>query len=221
MAVDCEHKAMPHDELEWWVNYAKTLPSYHDAQCIELALYKRLFGLATPTEKELIDSISSFYTKSFYEKVFSDVKADLEKSLENALGLPAINVIDDQVAEAVMRIQDDLNSKRDYFSIYRILVDCCGWPSRLTDFCLKFSRLDFPGTLTYQVEYNQEEPSNSPLYQAINADQKEHKDWPVTFYKWKTYKTNDKTFVQRRELATKFLKILKDIEKNSTIDILS
>lgn len=220
MAVDCEHKSMPHDELEWWVNYAKTLPTYQDAQYIVTALQKRLFGFTNSTVEELIDSICSFHSKSFYDKVVSDVKEDLEKSLEKAFGLPRINVSDDQVAEAVIMIQNDLNSKRDYYSIYRILVDCCGWPSKLTDFCLKFSRLEFPGTLTYQAEYNQEKPSKSPLYQAINADQKERNDWPDTFDKWKTYKTNDNTFKQRRELATNFLKILKNIE-NSTMDILS
>lgn len=216
MSVACEPMPMPDGELEWWVNYAKTLPNYSDAQYIENALRKRLYGLCSSDDQKLLDSIRSHFFETVYEKIYSEVRTKLEDRLAKSYGLPKLYVSDDQVAEAVIKIQEKFSNRRDQYSIYRILVDLCGWPSQLTDFCERFSRLPFSSTLCYPTGYNPSEPSKSSLYQAIQAYKKKQ-DWPFTYDKWLKYPENDKTFNHVRDIAKEFLKILKQ-HQNDTMD---
>jgi hypothetical protein len=127
------------DELNWWVEYAKTMPSYKDALYIESALEYRVFASERSSARELMETIKTH----FYVQVREKNRQEVQTEFESKHQLPILQVTDDQIAEAVVEIQDDLKNNRDYISIYRILVDCCEWPRKHTDFCKRFARLNF------------------------------------------------------------------------------
>lgn len=210
MTNDPGPRAINLDDLKWWVEYAKSMPSYQDALYFENALRLRLFGDESSEKMELLDSIKKYYSEKFEETILYKATERISAKIKSLYNIPKISLGDKQIAEAIVLIQHDFKSSRDYFSIYRILVDFCAWPETMTDFCEDFTRLPIHETLTYTIQYDEKNQSKSSLYQSIQKGKGD--GWPDNYQKWKTF-TGDSTFEHRKDVATKFLDILRKLEK--------
>ena len=211
MANDISPRPIDLEDLRWWAKYAKSMPSYQEAQYIETALLYRLFGDDSSDKKELLESIRSYYFEKYDETIIHQVTKRISTQIESQYKLPKLSLDDDKIAKAVSQIQNELKDRTDYYSLFRILVDFCGWPRKQTDFCKKFTRLPIQEALLFPIVFDEKHPSRSPFYQSIQKGK--GKDWPENYHDWLTY-TEDSTFDHRRNVATKFLEILKELEKD-------
>ena len=211
MTNDTVPRPIDLEDLRWWVNYVKTIMSYQVAQYFETALLYRLFGDNSSEKRELVESIRKYYSVEFDEKIIEEVEKRISAKIEKRHNLPKIVLDEEQIATALVQIQDELKGRTDYYSIYRILVDFCDWPEKMTDFCKRLTRLPIQVALTYPFgEYDEGNPNFSSIYQAIQKG--ENKSWPDNYQKWQSF-TGDPTFVHRMDVATKFLEILQELEK--------
>ena len=209
MSLDIIPLPINDEEIKWWVDYAKTMPSYSEAQYFENALRYRLID-ENPKRRELLDNIRHYYFEETCEKSLKKIEERIDSKYEKKLGLPKIDLDDDQIADAVIQVQSEFKSGKDYQGIHRILVDFCGWPNQLTDFCERFAKLDFKDSLKFTCDYSAKSASKSTFYQNI---QEGVSNWPNNYTNWRKSDITDKTFIQRREIATKFYEILKEKEK--------
>ena len=193
------------------VKDACSKPSYKDAQPLEGLLY--LYGMEYPGDvsaiKEDIARIREHFGEQEDKAKVEAEKKKLDEMTEQVLarvakqyGLPNLNVTDEQVAQAIIAIQDEMKGASDWYAIYIVLSCKCGYPKVLTEFALRISQLIFPGALFYPCDYKAgSADKGGSFYQGLKNGRKN--SWPVEYDEWQTYNPVEKkeVFKQRKKIA--------------------
>lgn len=198
------------EECKCCVKYAKSLPSYEQAVFMETYLYQRANN-DTEVLKE-IAGIRHYFSEEIKQGAIAEACKKIEARLRSHLELPRFLLNDDQIAKAIIETQKDMRSNRDWFGYYRILVDFCDYPSTMTKFSTRISRLDFPGPLKFPCDYSIKK-TNGSFYQGLKNGGS--CDWPAKYIKWSTFipAPDDTAYPQRKKVADSFFNYLKGIKE--------
>lgn len=194
-------------DLEEMIGYAKSLPSWEDARPIANYLNWQFRNNGTPDVFARIDSIARYFKEQGEQAVAERIRRQLEMRFQKMLGLPEINLSDEQVVAALMEVIPLTCFDNQWVALYRILVDFCKFPSEIQAFC---DRID--------VCLAGRKLSRPCRYQNI---QKYLTGILAKPYKqWLTYEGHQDTgFKRQKRVAEKFLAIIRRIAENSTENI--
>lgn len=201
------------EQTRWIADYAKTIGK-EEAVHISKMLNVMCRGENAPDKWKEIDSIDSYYEKDIKRKALEDVEKLVDERLNQILS-PAS--VDDDEEKIVKAIEQTVNSKlfsssRDWGGIYIILTSRCKWKKSYKEFERKYNRLAEMYPQLKKLPKNKNFNYQS-LQQGID------REWPDTYWGWKTSDNNDETFIHRRQVAEEFWKNLnKGISIKQTIN---
>ena len=194
-------------DLEEMIGYAKSLPSWEDARPIANYLNWQFRNSGTPEVFARIDSISRYFKEQSEQAVAERIRRQLETRFHKLLGLPEINLSEEQIVTALMEVMPFTSFDNQWVALYRILVDFCNFPSEIQAFCDQIDECLVGRKLSRPCKYQ-----NIQKYlTGILAK---------PYKQWLTYEGNEDTgFKRQKRVAMKFLSILKHISENSTENI--
>ena len=124
-------------DLDQMISYAKSLPSWDDARHIANYLNWQFRNKGTPEVFDSIDSIARHFKDHSEQAIADRIRRKLENQFHKQLGLPEIELTDDQVAKCIIELMPYMGFDNQWLAIYRILVDFCGYPKEIQAFCDK------------------------------------------------------------------------------------
>lgn len=202
-------------EARHYADLCKNAPR-DQAEVMQNFLMRRALetGVTSHEVLEAIQSISNRFAEEDREMRRKAIEEDLRR--RGAIALETIEADDDQILAAIKKTLTKFNSDKDWGGIYRILVDCCNFPSAYSNFVRRFDDMgiyptdDFVkgikrcGRPTISVyEYNNHRFSYQALQKGLNSR------WPQTYMGWMNSNMTDNNFINRRNIATIFYNILK------------
>ena len=122
-------------DLEEMISYAKSLPSWEEARPIANYLNWQFRNNGTPEVFASIDSIARHFKNQSEQAIAERISRQLEMRFQKMLGLPEINLTDEQVVDALLEIMSLVSFDNQWVALYRILVDFCDFPSEIQSFC--------------------------------------------------------------------------------------
>lgn len=122
-------------ELNEMIDYAKSLPTWEDARPIANYLNWQFRNNGTPEVFARIDSIARHFKNQSEQAITERISRQLEMRFQKMLGLPEINLTNEQVVAALMEIMPLISFDNQWVALYRILVDYCDYPSEIQSFC--------------------------------------------------------------------------------------
>lgn len=213
--MPAERGPLTYSEVSYYVRKCKK-SSRSDVECIQRFLQQAALDVGYESH-EVIEAISSL-TERFVEEERQMRREEIAKELRRnkVLGQESIDADDDQIVQAVKWALPQFKSDRDWAGVYRILVDCCEFPAKKTDFVRRFARMGiYPTDSTVkEIErtqspaiHDEEWQGHRFSYQAIQKGI--GIGWPQTYAGWKTYDTPNRDFAERLAIANTFLTLLK------------
>ena len=194
-------------DLEEMIGYAKSLPSWEDARPIANYLNWQFRNNGTPEVFARIDSIARYFKEHNEQAVAERIRRQLEMRFQKMLGLPEINLSDEQVVAALMEMMPLTSFDNQWVALYRILVDFCNFPSEIQAFCDRIDDCLSGRRLSRPCRYQ-----NIQKY-LTGVLSKPYKQWL-------TYEGHEDTGVKRQKrVAEKFLAIIRRIAENCTENI--
>lgn len=194
-------------DLEEMIGYAKSLPSWEDARPIANYLNWQFRNSGTPEVFARIDSIARYFKDQSEQAVADRIKRQLEMRFHKLLGLPEINLSNEQVVAALMEVMSLIFFDNQWVALYRILVDYCHFPSEIQAFCDHIDDCMAGRKLSHPCKYQ-----NIQKY-LTGILAKPYKQW-LTYEGHK-----DIGFMRQKRVAEKFLAILRRIAEKSTENI--
>lgn len=191
-------------DLEEMIGYAKSLPSWEDARPIANYLNWQFRNNGTPEVFARIDSITRYFQEQSEQAVAERIRRQLEIRFQKLLGLPEINLSNEQAVAALMEVMSLLTFDNQWVALYRILVDFCQFPSEIQAFCDRIDDCLAGRKLLRPCKYQ-----NIQKYlTGILAK---------PYKQWLTYNGHQDTgFMRQRRVAEKFLAIVRRIAEKST-----
>lgn len=187
-----------------------------EADVIQKFLLRRTLETGV-TSHEVMEAIQSISDR-FVEEDRAMRKKAIEEELRRhgTMPLDSIDADDDQIVAAIKKTLPKFNSDKDWGGIYRILVECCDFPSAYSDFVRRFDDMGIYPTddvvkgikrcgipaISERDYYN-----HRFSYQALQKGIKT--TWPKTYMGWMNSQITDHDFIDRRSIATIFYKSLK------------
>ena len=190
-------------DLDEMIGYAKSLPSWEDARPIANYLNWQFRNNGTPEVFARIDSISRHFKDQSEQAVAERIRRQLEIRFQKVLGLPEINLSNEQTVAALMEIIPLINFENQWVAIYRILVDYCKFPNEIQAFCNQIDDCLIGRTLSHPCKYQ-----NIQKY-LTGILAKPYKLW-ITYDG-----SHDIAFKRQKRVADKFLAILRRIAENT------
>ncbi|MBQ8988288.1 MAG: hypothetical protein IJ067_01180 [Prevotella sp.] len=190
-------------DLEEMIGYAKSLPTWEDARPIANYLNWQFRNSGTPEVFARIDSISRHFKEQGEEAIAERVRRQLEMRFQKMLGLPEINLSDEQAVTALMEVMPLISFDNQWVAIYRILVDYCKFPSEIQAFCHHIDNCLAGRRLSRPCRYQ-----NIQKY-LTGILAKPYKQWLA-------YEGHQDTgFNRQKRVADKFLAIVRRIAENT------
>lgn len=165
-------------------------------------------GVTSHEVLETIQSISNRFVEEDRELRRKVIEEELHR--RGTIALDSIDADDIQIVAAIKKTLPKFNSDKDWGGIYRILVDCCYFPSKYSDFVRRFDNMGiYPTDNVVKVkrlsipaiserDYCNHRFSYQALQKALNDK------WPQTYYGWMNSFITDRDFTSRRDIATNF-----------------
>ena len=194
-------------DLEEMIGYAKSLPSWEDARPIANYLNWQFRNNGTPEVFARIDSIARHFKDQSEQAVAERIRRQLEMRFQKLLGLPEINLSNEQVIAALIEVMPLISFDNQWVALYRILVDFCNFPSEIQAFCDHIDDCLSGRKLSRPCKYQ-----NIQKYlTGILAK---------SYKQWLTYEGHQDTgFKRQKRVDEKFLAILRHIAENNTENI--
>lgn len=190
-------------DLEEMISYAKSLPTWEEARPIANYLNWQFRNSGTPEVFARIDGISRYFKEQSEQAVAERIRRQLEKRFQKMLGLPEINLTDEQVIAALVEIMSIFSFDNQWVALYRILVDFCDFPSEIQSFCYRIDECLAGRKLSHPCGYQ-----NIQKY-LTGILAKPYKQWLV----YEGYKSIG--FKRQKRVADQFLVIIKRIAENT------
>lgn len=190
-------------DLEEMIGYAKSLPSWEDARPIANYLNWQFRNSGTPEVFARIDSISRHFKDQNEQAIAERIRRQLEMRFQKMLGLPDINLSNEQAVAALMEIMPLISFDNQWVALYRILVDFCNFPSEIQAFCDHIDECLAGRKLSRPCRYQ-----NIQKYlTGILAK---------PYKQWLTYEGHKDTgFKRQKRVAEKFLAVVRRIAENT------
>ena len=190
-------------DLEEMISYAKSLPTWEDARPIANYLNWQFRNNGTPEVYALIDSIARHFKDQGEKAIAERVRRQLEMRFQKMLGLPEINLTNDQVVQALMEIVSLMVFDNQWVALYRILVDFCNFPSEIQAFCDKIEESLIGRKLLRPCKYQNIQKNLTGIL-------------AKPYKEWLTYKgSKDTAFNRQKRIADQFLIIVRRIAENT------
>ena len=194
-------------DLEEMISYAKSLPSWEDARPIANYLNWQFRNSGTPEVFARIDSIARYFKEQGEQAMAERIRRQIEMRFQKMLGLPEINLSDEQVVAALMEVMPLTGFDNQWVALYRILVDFCKFPSEIQAFCDRIDECLAGRKLSRPCRYQ-----NIQKY-LTGILAKPYKQWLA-------YEGHEDTgFKRQKRVAEKFLSIIRRIAGNCTENI--
>lgn len=209
--MDKKYDPITLSEAYWWARTAKG-SSPHEAKEMQrlMLLRSAKVGVTSPDVNAVIEDMLAPHIEE-EKKLMKEVMAE-ELRRRGTLQQEKIVADDDQIVEAIKQTLPKFQSDWDWGGIYRILVDCCAFPSAKTDFVRRLARMGiYPKTDGEIKDLDRFLPpairdtewcGHRLSYQAIQKGVKT--DWPDTYSGWLNSDIQDRDFTDRRNIATTF-----------------
>ena len=190
-------------DLEEMISYAKSLPSWEDARPIANYLNWQFRNSGTPEVFARIDSIARYFKNQSEQAIAERISRQLEMRFQKMLGLPEINLTDEQVIAALMEIMSLITFDNQWVALYRILVDFCDFPSEIQSFCDRINDCLAGRKLSHPCRYQNIQKN------LIGILAKPYKQW-ITYEGKK-----DIGFKRQKRVADQFLVIIRRFAENT------
>lgn len=190
-------------DLEEMISYAKSLPSWEDARPIANYLNWQFRENGTPEVFARIDSIARHFKNQSEQAIAERISRQLEMRFQKMLGLPEINLTNEQVVAALLEMMSLISFDNQWVALYRILVDYCDFPSEIQSFCDHINDCLAGRKLSHPCKYQNIQKYLTGIL--------------VKPYKqWITYEGNkDIGFKRQKRVADQFLNIIRRIAENT------
>lgn len=210
-----EYSPLTLSEVLCYVDLCKNVSRDH-AEVMQKFLLRRALGTGV-TSSEIMEAIQSITDRFIEEEREMRRKLMAEEMLRRGLTTrQTIDATDDEIVKAIKKTLSKFLSDRDWAGIYRILVDCCDFPTKLSDFVKRFDqmgiypsddvvkgirRCGIPAISEYEYK------GHKFSYQALQKGLSQF--WPKTYWEWLNNNCTDRDFINRRNIATAFFNNLK------------
>ena len=200
----------------YWQKVSKQMPR-DDVE--KLQRFLRQHALDCGCE-EGVPAVISGLTERFADEEKEELRKRMDEYVRR-MGImeqERIDATDEQIVQAIQWTLSDFASEKDWAGIYRILVDYCqhlGFTATKTSFVRRFAKMGiYPKDNTvkdidrsmppaiFKDEYN----GNPFSYYAIDKGLGAY--WPSFYNEWNTSVITSNDFIQRRKIASLFLKNL-------------
>lgn len=210
-----EYSPLTYSEASHYADLCKR-STREEAETMQRFLMKRALATgATSTEvQEAIQSITDRFIEEDREMRRRAMEDEMLRS--GVSKQQKIDADDGEIVEAIKKTIPQFQSDRDWAGIYRILVDFCDFPPKLSDFVRRFDRMGIYPTddavkgLEKRVipAINEHDYCGHRFsYQALQKGLNQF--WPQTYWEWLNHQSAERDFVNRRTIATTFFKELK------------
>ena len=214
-----EYEPMTYSEARCWADMAKHQPR-PDVERMQRYLLQRA-TMAGTSSQEVLDIIYSM-TERFVDEDNKMRREVIEAELRRrgVILQEDIYAEDEQIVKAIKMTLPHFKSDWDWGGIFRILVDFCnkcGFTNNKSDFVRRFARMgvypkdntinpphEIPATIV-GTEWHDHRFS----YEAVKKGCPSTSDWPATYYEWMKSDIRTQDFIDRRNIATKFLNNLR------------
>lgn len=211
-----DYKPVTMLELHYWVQASKEMTKENVEK---LQNFLRQRALDCGCEEGVSLAIKSL-TDRFADEERKELRRRMDEYIRRMwiMEQQSINATDEQIVKAIKWTLSDFESKKDWGGVYRILVDYCqhlGFTATKTTFVKRFAKMGiYPEDDTVKdidrsmppAIYKEEYKGFSFSYYAIDKGVGAY--WPSSYDDWKTSDITSNDFVQRRKIATLFLKNL-------------
>jgi hypothetical protein len=189
-------------QLESMIHYAKSRPSYEYAKPIEDFLYWQYREKGTPEIFAMIDSISQHFKEQNEEVTAERIARLVMRRMHPQVEVDNIDVTDEQIANAIMKVMTLFSVGTQWVAIYRILVDFCSFPKEITDFCDKIDTLGLPRDISFPCDYQAIQKPMGGIF-------------AMPYVNWLKYRPaeGDKMFKRQKKVADTLYQLLKEAEK--------
>ena len=214
--MEQEYRPLSMLEVRYWIQASKKMPR-DDVERLQRFLRQRALDCGC---EEGVSEVISSLTDRFADEEREMLRKRMDEYVRR-MGImeqQRINATDNQIVQAIKWTLKDFESEKDWGGIYRILVDYCqhlGFTATKTNFVRRFAKMgiypkdnivkDLDRSLSpaiYKDEYN----GNPFSYYAIDKGVGAY--WPISYDDWKTSEITTADFIQRKKIATLFLKNL-------------
>ena len=129
-------------EAYWWANKTKKMTK-SDAENIQRLLLSRVaeVGVSSSDVIDVINSITDRFVEDEREMMRELMAEDMRR--RGILSPEKINADDEQIIQAIKMTLPNFKNDWDWGGCYRILVDCCDFPVRISDFVRRMARMPF------------------------------------------------------------------------------
>ena len=203
-------------DVLYWDKVSKTMPR-DDVERLQRFLRQRALDCGCD---DGVPAVISDLTNRFADEEREMLRKRMDEYVRR-LGIAeqqSINATDEQIVKAIKWTLKEFESEKDWGGVYRILVDFCqhlGFTATKTSFVRRFAKMgiypkddvvkDIERSMTPAI-YKDEYDGNPFSYYAIDKGVGAY--WPSSYEEWKTSDITSNDFIQRRKIATLFLKNL-------------
>ena len=190
-------------DLEEMISYAKSLPSWEEARPIANYLNWQFRNNGTPEVFARIDSIARHFKNQSEQVIAERISRQLEMRFQKMLGLPEINLTNEQVVAALLESMSLISFDNQWVALYRILVDFCDFPSEIQSFCDHINDCLAGRKLSHPCRYQNIQKNLTGIL-------------AKPYKQWITYEGDkDIGFKRQKRVADQFLVIIRRIAENT------
>lgn len=216
--MDNGYRPVDYDEARHYADITKHM-TRDQAEAVQRAMMRRAqeAGVSSDSVWGVIYGITDRFVDEDNEMRRKAIEAELRR--RGTLQQEDISAEDEQIVKAIKITLPDFQSDWDWGGIYRILVDFCsrcGFKAQKTDFVRRFARmgiypkdnvvknLDYPIPPSIREnEWHEHKFSYEAIKKGVSST------WPPTYIAWLKSDLQNRDFLNRKDIATKFLNNLR------------